>query len=90
MLVTVTSSFFILVLRVLTYFKGMHLESFSRKNFYIPKLTLSYSSELIIHNISSKAKSKSHMNIWVSKNISKWNIRGSVLVPQELLNLEYI
>ena len=66
MFVTVTSSFFILVLRVLAHFKGMHLKlksSFSRKNFYIPKLTLSYSSELIIHYISSEAKSKSHMNI---------------------------
>ena len=46
MFVTVTSCFFfILVLHVLTYIKGMYLKlktSFSRKSCYIPKLILNY------------------------------------------------
>ena len=86
------SFFFILVLRVLEHFRGMYLKlktSFSRSNCYIPQLILNYISELILNYISPKTKSKSHMNIWELKNITKWKIKRSALMLQELLNLEY-
>ena len=46
-----------------------------------------YVQELGLNNVSFKVKF--HMSIWQGTNVTKWKINGSVLIFQELLNMEY-
>ena len=64
-------------------FDGRYLRlktSFSNRDFYVPEVILIY--------ISLASKSKSHVNVWDEINSAKRKIERSVLIFQELLNLE--
>lgn len=65
------------------FLAGMYLilkKYFWKRNSYVPELCINY--------ISFKSKSKYYVNIWDRMNITKWKLKGSVLMSQELLNLE--
>ena len=46
-------------------------------------------SKKILSYISIKTKSKSHINIWEEKTSEKWKNKSTVLMFQELMNIEY-